>query len=363
MIAHIQGDSVVAGPDAVRPLYETGYFGRPKDDRLYLRFVEAAYLLYKKKIEIYAEGQKVSKRSVPMSLDNFIRFAASKEDLFELKYIVYKDLKERGYYVQSSVTDFRVYPRGGHPGKTSAKIFVSVRSERMPLQLSELLMMMRNAESVRKDFILAIVDEESDITFYTAGHMDAVGPFGGEKDSPYPEDIEMTDAYFMKERVIVSDDAFSEKLYGEHFFGRPLDEQRLQLSLVEALYLADEGLIRIRELDGRLTGREEFIERASKIEPEFERKVTVYKDLKKRGFVPKTGFKFGTHFRIYNNFESPDKVPHSVALLHVIGRDHVFILPQTSGASRLSNSVRKKMIYAFETGDRIEYINLERVKM
>ena len=360
MKAVIQKDTVAAGPEAIVPLYNNGYFGRPKENGLYFRFVEAAYLLYKKKIEIYPEGKKKE----PLDLDGFIRFAARQEDLFELKYIVYKDLKERGYYVQSSVTDFRVYPRGGHPGKTAAKTFVSVRSERMPILLTDLVKDLTSAQSVRKDLVLAVVDEESDITFYAVRQCDFVGAFEGGMDVPYPEEIKgPADAYFMKERVIVPDPELSGKLYGEFFFGRPLDERRLQLSLVEALYLSDEGLIRICDLNGKEMTRDEFIEKASHIEPEFVRKQAVYKDLKNRRFVPKTGFKFGTHFRIYQSFASPDKVPHSVALLHVIDKNHSFVLPPTSGAVRLSNSVRKKMIYAYENGNRIDYIEFERIKM
>ena len=75
------------------------------------------------------------------------------------------------------------------------------------------------------------------------------------------------------------------------------------------------------------------------------------------GLVPKTGFKFGTHFRVYKNIEKIEnnekieknddmiKLPHSDYLVHAIEEDHVFSLQQLSRAVRLANSVRKEMIF------------------
>ena len=122
----LKGDRVLAGKEAVAELYKTGYFGRPKDDGLELSLVEAAYLQSRGKLDIELEGKLLGFRA-------FFEQASLRQQNFELKYIVYKDLKERGYYVQPSSADFRVYPRGSHPGKSAAKIFVHVLSEKKPL--------------------------------------------------------------------------------------------------------------------------------------------------------------------------------------------------------------------------------------
>ncbi|TAH67875.1 MAG: tRNA-intron lyase, partial [Methanosarcina mazei] len=126
MKTQLKGDRVLAGKEAVAELYKTGYFGRPKDDGLELSLVEAAYLQSRGKLDIELEGKLLGFRA-------FFEQASLRQQNFELKYIVYKDLKERGYYVQPSSADFRVYPRGSHPGKSAAKIFVHVLSERQPL--------------------------------------------------------------------------------------------------------------------------------------------------------------------------------------------------------------------------------------
>ncbi|WNY25964.1 hypothetical protein MsAc7_15360 [Methanolapillus millepedarum] len=352
----------MAGAEAIPALYQSGYFGRPKDNVLYLRFVEAAYLLYRNKIEIF-------KDKTALDFDAFLKFAALKEDFFELKYIVYKDLKERGYYIQSAATDFRIYPRGGSPGKTAAKSFVFVQSERIDLPFSALIQHLNNTENVRKQFILALVDEESDITFFEIKRVDQNNGFFGEMSYPIPdlktgpEGFRPIPAILLKERVVLDNKTVSEKLYQNAFFGKMMDEDRLQLSLVEALYLMEQNRIEIFNLNSEKMTPDEFVEHASSIEPDFMKKYAIYKDLKDRKFVPKTGFKFGTHFRIYEKVESLDKIPHSEFLLHVISPDHLFKMPVTSGAIRLANSVHKRMIYAADTGRKIEYIEFERIKM
>ncbi len=345
-------DRVISGKQAINELYRTGYYGRPKDDSLELTLVEAAYLLYKNKLDIELDDGV-------LGFEDFFTEAAKRQQYFELKYIVYKDLRERGFYVQSGVTDFRVYPRGGHPGKTPAKSFVYVRSERIPMPLSDLLPSVNAAENVRKQMILAIVDEESDLTYYEVKKVKVKGKTKIIK--PAQDLIRST---LLEDRVIVWDAESSQYLHGNGFYGKPLDNERLQLSLVESAYLLELGLIDIQKSDsGDSMDLNDFSSVASSIEPDFIRKYMAYKDLRNSGLVPKTGFKFGTHFRVYAEMVSVDKIPHSEYLIHSIATDHVFMLPVMSRAIRLANSVRKRMLYAIEDRDGITYVDIGRIKM
>jgi tRNA-intron endonuclease, archaea type len=346
----LKGDRVLAGKEAVAELYKTGYFGRPKGEGLEISLVEAAFLLSRGKLEIELEGKLLDFR-------NFFEQASLRQPNFELKYIVYKDLKERGYYVQPSAVDFRVYPRGSHPGKSAANIFVHVQSERQLLSVKLLQKSVTSAENVHKQFILAVVDEESDLTFY---EFKTAAP-EGEMPEPYP--AVKTDATFLEDRVIAWDDKASKTLYAKGFYGKMLDSERLQLSLVESLYLFSGGIITIRDRKGKVFSFDEFMERASEIEGSFLRKYSTYKSLRDSGHVVKTGFKFGTHFRVYRKVESIEKIPHSEYLVNVVPADYDFRLPVMSGAVRLANSVRKTMLFAVEKGDDVEYLDIGRVKM
>jgi tRNA-intron endonuclease len=352
LIGKLVKDRILAGKQAVNELYNTGYYGRPKGDNLELTLVEAAYLLYKKKLDIESQSKV-------LGFEDFFTEASKMQQQFELKYIVYKDLRERGFYVQPSVTDFRVYPRGGHPGKTPAKSFVYVRSERIPMPLPDLLTSLNAADNVHKQMVLAIVDEESDLTYYEVRKVNIKGGMEGISVPESP--IRST---LLEDRVIVWDAASSEHLHQAGFYGKPLDDERLQLSLVESVYLMECSCINIESSEnGKILDIDGFSGVASSIEPDFLRKYRAYADIRNSGLVPKTGFKFGTHFRVYSQVSLTGKMPHSEYLVHAIPWDHVFMLPVMSRAVRLANSVRKRMLYAVEDRGTIAYVDIGRIKM
>ncbi|UZE92743.1 MAG: tRNA-intron lyase [Methanosarcinales archaeon] len=348
MHGELIGDRVVLGEDAITKLYSTSYYGRPKEGKLELSLVEAAYLLKEGKISIVHDEE-------PLDFKEFFVIASTLMKNFELKYIVYKDMRGRGYYVQPSVTDFRLYPRGGKPGKTRAMYFVRAISEREPLPLANILHYLEIAENMRKHIILAVVDEESDITFYDVKKTSMKGEtkFTGGKG----------DGTLLEDRVIVWDSALVKVLHQKGFFGKPLDEERLQLSLVESAYLMKKKVLKVTDATSKVIDLKTFTKRASKIEADFGHKLRVYENLRENGMVAKTGFKFGSHFRAYEKVESLDRLIHSKYLVHAISKDHVFLLPELSRAIRLAQSVRKRMIFGYVTGKNVGYIDIGRTKL
>ena len=116
---------------------------------------------------------------------------------------------------------------------------------------------------------------------------------------------------------------------------------------------------------GKELDRESFADRARQIEADFDLKFRVYSDLREKRMVVKTGFKFGSHFRVYKQVHGPEKVPHSDYLVHTLPADHIFLPPVLSRAVRLAHSVRKSMIFAYplEGEDRpVSYLEIKRLK-
>jgi tRNA-intron endonuclease len=358
MKGELKGDKVVMGKDAIGELYDNLYYGRIKDDTLELALVEAAYLRDRDKIAVELDGKTLSFREL------FIA-ASHLQEYFELKYIVYRDLRERGYYVQPGVTDFRVYPRGGKPGVSASQYFVHVVTERKPLPLSLIISNLRASLNVRREMVLAIVDEESDITYYGVRFHRLRGGMPPLKLEGSPGA-----ATLMADRVIIWDERLSQQLHEQGFYGNMLDEKRLQISLVEAAYLMSKYGLEILDTDTNAPlGLEGFIEKAGRIEPIFEGKLKVYEDLREKGLVAKTGFKFGSHFRAYEKIESVNKIPHSLYLIDYVTDDRAFDLPDLSRSVRLANSVRKEMVFAYEKdgaafeNEGIQYFSLGRIKL
>lgn len=342
----LKGTVVITGKHGIEELHRTSFYGRPRGDDLELSLAECAYLIYMKKINVQCDGEELDFEKFFIKASNIVKN-------FELFYIVYKDLRGRGYYVQPSDIGFRVYPRGGHPGKGPAEFLVFVTSERIPLSLTDLKKHLDNSDNKKKRLIIAIVDEESDLTHY---EIRKITPSGSSFLRPTTLYSNVT---LLEDRCMVWEPDSSKMLHNEGFFGKPMDEGHLQLSLIESCYLMNCGILEIEKRNHEKLDFASFSEIASRIESDFMIKYKVYEKLRKSGLVPKTGFKFGTHFRVYKSFDSRS---HSDYLVHAISHDHIFSLQQVSRAVRLANSVKKEMIYAV-VSDRIDFIVLGRVRL
>ena len=85
------------------------------------------------------------------------------------KSLVYKDLREKGYIPKTALkfgAEFRVYDKGAKPGKDHARWILFISNEREVLKWHELSAKNRVAHSTKKKLLLAILDEEQDITYH-----------------------------------------------------------------------------------------------------------------------------------------------------------------------------------------------------
>lgn len=82
----------------------------------------------------------------------------------------------------------------------------------------------------------------------------------------------------------------------------------------------------------------------------------VYNDLVSKGFIIRTGFKYGSNFRIY----SKGMENHAEFLVHVFPEIEQWY--RISRAVRVAHAVRKKMIFCGKYHNRILYLKIERLK-
>jgi tRNA-intron endonuclease len=87
-------------------------------------------------------------------------------------------------------------------------------------------------------------------------------------------------------------------------------------------------------------------------------RLRAYEDLTARGVIPKTGFKYGSHFRAY---EGDPEAHHAKYLVHVVPKGHRGAWPEISRAVRLAHGVKKQILFG-EIGDEVRYVKLERVR-
>ena len=149
-----------------RLLYDQSRYGEPKEGRIIYSLCEALYLLEKKKADILdGRGQKIT-------YDTFMKKAQKIEPNFWIRYAAYQDMRSRGYVVKTALkfgADFRVYDRGVKPGEDHAKWVMYPIHEGDVMTLYEFSAKNRVAHSTKKQLLLAIVDDEADVTYYSVG--------------------------------------------------------------------------------------------------------------------------------------------------------------------------------------------------
>jgi tRNA-intron endonuclease len=160
----------------------------------------------------------------------------------------------------------------------------------------------------------------------------------------------------IENRVIVLGET-GVQLYAESGFGKPLPEEkpgRLELELVEAAYLVEKGKLKVFKKEGKKKHQlkfEDVMKAGAESTTQFHAQFMVFRDLRDRGYVVKTGFKFGAHFRVYERgvkLVSGPKAPHEHTkfVVHCVPEEAAFSLPEMSRAVRLAHNIRATFVWA-----------------
>jgi tRNA-intron endonuclease len=331
----LDGSTVLLGPDGAA-LHEQGGFGRIERGGLRLSPEEALYLVHREKITV--EGH---------SFESLLSAFADRPGLFR-SFLVYRDIRERGYAVQPGAGHYRLFRRGERPGTGRSRLLVRVLSERDLVDFEVIREEVETSDNMRKEHVLAVVDDEGELTYYGVKVTD-LAPV-----SPPPA-CSPAEGSIFGHTVILSGTAQAGPR--DAWFGTPLDEGRLVLSPVEVLYLVRKGVLSLPGEGGPLTP-EAYLEKALPSDPELPGKSVVYADLREHGYIPRTGYKFGHHFRVYARDTS-----HSDLLVHAIPQGQTLAVSVISRSVRLAHSVKKKMLFACVHPSGIRYIEFGRRKL
>jgi len=181
----------------------------------------------------------------------------------------------------------------------------------------------------------------------------------------------LASAEFVENKVVVWNKDEGNRIYSEKYFGKWIEEEKasyLQLSLEEAMLLIERAHIKITDAGKPFTSQT-FYARCTAVDTEFPHKFTVYRDLRNRGYIVKSGFKFGTHFRVYDRGVNPYKTggketkEHTKYNVHAYPENHVLTPQEWSRYVRLSHNIRATALMAIvdEEGD-VTYYKIIRTK-
>ncbi len=151
--------------------------------------------------------------------------------------------------------------------------------------------------------------------------------------------------------TVIDNSEAGNEIYEEMWFGQygtyKVKEHGIinKLDIYETLFLIDRSVLKVRN-----STRKQIVDTATKRRPDFLKLYEIYADWRGKGYVIKTGFKFGTHFRLYFPGAKPMKAGeswiHSLHVIHVFPRDAKLLISEWARVIRVAHSVRKTFILA-----------------
>ena len=155
---------ITESSDDAREFFNQSRFGTLNESgKVELSLLEALYLLERERLNIKSESGK------SLSFELYVKKARKVEPNFWIRYVVFRDMRNRGYIIKTALkfgADFRVYDRGVKPGEDHAKWIVFPVHEASVFTWHEFSAKNRVAHSTKKRLLLAIVDDENDVTYY-----------------------------------------------------------------------------------------------------------------------------------------------------------------------------------------------------
>ncbi len=140
-------------------LYQDGY-GYRRNKNHYLRGVETLYNVERGKIIVVDEESNLT-----LNFQELLHRLTRDEPGIWTSFIVYKDLRTRGFIVELNAQEFRVYERGDYGSKPPAyqlRIISEGKPEKIDTLLDELEAVEQNSMSMK----IAVVDRRGEIVYY-----------------------------------------------------------------------------------------------------------------------------------------------------------------------------------------------------
>jgi len=156
----IKNQTIILEPNRQQELEQKGY-GEIEKDKLFLKSFESLYLLYIGVLTIF-KGKK------NINFNSFLQICKKQDDTILTKFLVYRDLRTRGYTVKDGFgfgSDFRVYGKGDF-GEKGAKFLVFGLNEGKQEKLGKLQKKVEEITKMGKEPIIAVIQRQGEIIYY-----------------------------------------------------------------------------------------------------------------------------------------------------------------------------------------------------
>lgn len=162
IIGKLHSDKIVSSSADAFSLFDRSSLGEKKNNKIEYSLIEALFLLSQNKMTVFLNSKKIDEEVLLKKIKRL-------DKRIETKFTVFSDLRKKGYIVKSALkfgADFRVYDKGIKPSFDHAKWILYVVKEHETLNWHDFAAKNRVAHSTNKNLLIAIVDEENDVSYY-----------------------------------------------------------------------------------------------------------------------------------------------------------------------------------------------------
>ena len=135
------------------------------------------------------------------------------------------------------------------------------------------------------------------------------------------------------------------ELFTRASFGGLLDDRRVQLSPIEAVYLVAKKRLQLLNIKNKVIPLDKFIASVRKKDKNFWVRYASFKDLRDRGYIVKTALKFGADFRVYDRGVKPG-ADHAKWIVYPVSEHRQLLWRDFSSKNRVAHSTKKNLLIA-----------------
>ncbi len=146
--------------EGLSDLRERG-FGSLKKEKLLLSPYETFFLVDKGRVIVFDK-----KDEHEFTLRELVQKLSAKKPEVWIKYLVYRDLRDRGYIIREvDKVDFEIY------GKGTIRRLIYIIYEGSEANIKKLNELLKFSVKERKDLILAVIDRRTDLVYYSLSEL------------------------------------------------------------------------------------------------------------------------------------------------------------------------------------------------
>jgi len=121
-------------------------------------------------------------------------------------------------------------------------------------------------------------------------------------------------------------------------------QDKVEYTPLEVLFLVNEDKMEIFQKD-KLISKQEILKKFQNNDKNFHSKYVIFEDLRKKGYIVKTGLKFGADFRVYEKWKELSK-EHAKWIVFVQKSDSKINWNEFSSKNRVAHSTKKNLLIA-----------------